>query len=72
MATSLKVRWDSATLMQEMQRQFHYTDTSTRSSRTTSTQSTSRSWVEAISFGITKESNVMCTLHSQSGGTSNC
>merc|ERR1719410_3230118 len=65
MATSLKVSWDSASLMQEMQRQFHYIDTSTRSSRTTSTPPTSRSWVEAITYGITKESNVMCTLHSR-------
>merc|ERR1719411_1096816 len=63
MAISLKVSWDSATLMQEMQRQFHYIDTSTRSSRI---------WVGAINFGITKESNVLFTLHSRSGGTYNC
>merc|ERR1711974_216796 len=39
-------------------------DTSTRSSRTIFTPPTSRSWVGAINLGITKESNVMCTLHS--------
>ena len=51
-------------LMQEMQRQFHSIDTSTRSSRTTFTLPISRSWVGAMNFGVTKESNVTCTLQS--------